>query len=102
MNFYPDFYNNKVYHMRVTFEYNAWAPWNKAQYSDTLLPDVLRLYKRWYPMSNDFIKISDKLKGTIYVKIDGNRRIIIGRYNDMQIHADYTDLLVEQQLNKSR
>jgi hypothetical protein len=26
MNFYPDFYDNKVANMRVTFQYNAWAP----------------------------------------------------------------------------
>src|ERR1043165_7156382 len=28
MNFYPDFYENRIYHMRVSFQYNGWAPWN--------------------------------------------------------------------------
>src|SRR5665647_518676 len=74
MNFYPDFLDNKISHMRVTFQYNAWAPWNKAQFSDSLLPDVLRFYKKWYPAGNEFIAITDKVKGTIYVKVDGNRR----------------------------
>ena len=60
MNFYPDFYENKIYHMRVIFQYDGWAPWNKAQYADSLLPDILRLYKKWYPGSNEFIKITDK------------------------------------------
>ena len=100
MNFYPDFYEDKVYHMRVTFQYNTWAPWNKTQFADTLLPDVLRLYKQWYPGGNEFIEMTDKVKGTIYVKVDGNRRIILGRYDDMIVKADYTDLLIEEQLEK--
>jgi hypothetical protein len=98
MNFYPDFHENKIFHMRVTFQYNAWAPWNKAQFSDSLLPDVLRLYKQWYPGGNPFIKMEDKDKRVIYVKVDGNRRILLGRQDDMIIRADYTDLLVEKKL----
>jgi hypothetical protein len=101
MNFYPDFHENKIYHMRVIFQYNAWAPWNKAQYADSLLPDILRLYKKWYPGSNEFIKITDKVKGTIYVKVDDNRRITVGKYDDAQVHVDYTDLLVEKKLKKA-
>jgi hypothetical protein len=98
MNFYPDFYQDKIYHMRVTFAYNAWAPWNKNQFADSLLPDVLHLYERWYPAGNDFLKMANKEKGVIYIKVDGNRRIIIGKYNDQEVHVDYTDLLVEKQL----
>ncbi|MEP7108267.1 MAG: hypothetical protein ABI760_09790 [Ferruginibacter sp.] len=100
MNFYPDFYENRICNMRVTFQYNAWAPWNKAQFSDTLLPDVLELYKKWYQVGNEFIKITDKVKGTIYVKVDGNRRITVGKYDDMIVKADYTDLLIEKKLKK--
>lgn len=101
MDFYPDFHDNKIYHMRVVFQYNAWAPWNKAQYSDTLLPDVLLMFKKWYPGGNEFIKMTDKLRGTIYVKVDGNRRITLGRFDDMVVKADYTDLLVEEKLKKA-
>jgi hypothetical protein len=98
MNFYPDFHENKIFHMRVTFQYNAWAPWNKAQFSDTLLPDVLRLYRQWYPGGNPFIEMKDSTKGTIYVKVDGNRRILLGKQDDMVVRADYTDLLIEKKL----
>ena len=83
MNFYPDFYQNKIYKMRVNFQYDSWAPWNKQLYADSLLQDVLKLYKNWYNRGNPFIKINDKEKGMLYVKVDGNRRITIGRYNDM-------------------
>lgn len=100
MNFYPDFLDNKISHMRVNFQYNAWAPWNKAQFADSLLPDLLQLYKKWYPGGNEFIKITDKTKGTIYVKVDGNRRITLGRYDDMIVKADYSDLIIEEKIKK--
>lgn len=100
MNFYPDFYQNKIYKMRVNFQYDGWAPWNKKLYADSLLPDVLRLYKTWYNKGNPFVEINDKEKGTLYVKVDGNRRITIARYDDMLVKVDYTDLLIEQRMKK--
>jgi len=100
MNFYPDFYKKKIYKMRVNFQYDSWAPWNKQLYADSLLQDVLKLYKNWYNRGNPFIKINDKEKGLLYVKVDGNRRITIGRYNDMLVKVDYTDLLAEEQMKK--
>ena len=45
MNFYPDFYENKICKMRVDFQYDGWAPWNKNLYADSLLPDVVNLYR---------------------------------------------------------
>ena len=100
MNFYPDFYEDKIFSMWATIQYDAWAPWNKSLQADSLLPDVLQLYKKWYPTGNDFISISDKDRGTIYVKVDGNRRITIGKYNDGVVKVDYTDLLIEEKLKK--
>jgi hypothetical protein len=101
MNFYPEFNADKINRMLVTFDYDSWAPWNKERFSDKLLPDVVNLYKKWYPQGNEFIEMEDKEKGRkIYIKVDGNRRIIIGRYNDRVVRADYTDMLVEKQLKK--
>jgi hypothetical protein len=62
--------------------------------------DVLHLYEKWYSEGNSFIQLNDETKGTIYVKVDGNRRITIGRYNDMIVKVDYTDLLLEKQGKK--
>ncbi|MEJ7680166.1 MAG: hypothetical protein WKG06_20360 [Segetibacter sp.] len=39
-------------------------------------------------------------KSTIYVKIDGNRRITIGKKDDMDVKVEYTDLLTEQKSKK--
>jgi hypothetical protein len=58
------------------------------------------MYKKWYPDGNPFLILTDKARGTIYVKVDGNRRITIGRFNDMMVKVDYTDLLIEKKLKK--
>ena len=100
MNFYPDFYENKIYKMRVDFQYDGWAPWNKNLYADSLLPEVVKLYSKWYPKGNEFISLKDSTRGTIYIKVDGNRRITIGKYSDMLVKADFTDLLIEEKLKK--
>jgi hypothetical protein len=96
MNFYPEFKSGRVSNMWVKFQYTGWVPWNKKLDSDDLLPDVLQLYKKWYPAGNPFLEITDKEKGTIYVKVDGNRRIIIGRFDDVEVKVDYTDLSLEK------
>lgn len=99
MNFYPDFHNNRIYRMKTDFSYNGWAPWNRHLFADSLQLDVVRLYKNWYG-ENNFIQMNDSLRGTLFVKVDGNRRIIIGKYDDMHVKVDYTDLLVDKELNK--
>lgn len=97
MNFYPEFNNGRIYKMWARFQYDGWMPWNKELSSDSLFADVLKLYQKWYPSGNPFITISDKERGTLYIKIDGNRRIILSRYDDVEVKADYTDLNIEQQ-----
>ena len=99
MNFYPDFKQGRIYKMRVRFRYDAFAPWNKQMFADSLQLDVLRLLKKWYK-DRDFIPITDKTKGTIFVQVDGNRRIIIGKFDDAQVKVDYTDLLVDEKNKK--
>jgi hypothetical protein len=92
MNFYPAFKDGKIQRLWTKFRYKGWAPWNKELSSARLLPDVVALYKRWYSAGNPFITISDSKRGTLYVKIDGNRQIVIGIYDDTDVKAEYTDL----------
>ena len=96
MNFYPDFNDSTIWRMRVNFQYDGWSPWNKHMAADSLLPDVLSMYKRWYSDGNSFIPVNDKARGTLYVKVDGNRRITIGKYDDVLVKVEYTDMLVEK------
>lgn len=100
LNFYPRFANNRISNMVATFQYNAWAPWNKQLFADSLLPRILKLYKQWYSNGNPFLEINDPVKKTIYVKVDGNRRITIGKSDDMIVKVDYTDLLTELKTKK--
>lgn len=95
MNFFPEFRQDSVYKLWAQVEYDAWAPWNKHLFSDSLLTDMVRLYSQWYP-GNAFMRIADPKRGIIYVKVDGNRRIILGRKDDAHVNVDYTDLLVEK------
>lgn len=99
MDFYPEIDKNGINKMMVTFEYDGWAPWNKHLFSDSLLLDVLQLYRKWYSEGNSFIEIKESGKSTIYVKVDGNRRIVVGKKDDMVVKADYTNLLNEQKKN---
>ena len=99
MNFYPELNNGKINKMSVSFQYDAWAPWNKHLFADSLLPDLLNLYNKWYINGNPFIKIGEK-ENRIYVKVDGNRRITIRKQDDMDVKVEYTDLLNEQKNKK--
>lgn len=99
MNFYPDFNEGRIYRMRVSYSFEAWAPWNKKLYADSLFPQVLNYYQKGYG-GNDFIRIEDTARGIIYVKVDGNRRIIAGKPDDHDVKIDITDLLVEKSLEK--
>lgn len=96
MNFYPAFHDDKIYQMPVTISYDAWAPWNKHLFGDSLQLDVLKFFEKKY--GEGFIKIEHPEKGAAYVKVDGNRRISIFKENDMSVKVLYTDLLVEKEI----
>jgi len=98
MNFYPTFYENKIYQMPVVVKYDAWAPWNRNLYADSLQQDLLRLFKKWY--GKDFIKVHDKKKGLIYIKVDGNRSIAILQENDMYVDVLFTDLITQKKMKE--
>lgn len=96
MNFYPDFYEDKIFQMPVTIAYEAFAPWNPDLSADTLQLDVLNLFEEWY--GKGFMKIESPERGTAYVKVDGNRRITIFKLDELDIHVLFTDLNVEKEI----
>lgn len=100
MNFYPDFNDGTIWKMRVNIHYDGWSPWNKYLNADSLLPAVLTMYKKWYNEGNAFIQINDEKRGTVYVKVDGNRRITLRKYDDVIVKIEYSDLLVEKKIKK--
>ena len=42
--------------------------------------------------------MNDKLRGSIYIKIDGNRRITVGKADEMNVKVIFTDLYVEDKV----
>ena len=99
MNFYTEFFQNKIYEMPVQFLYNGWSPWNKKLSSDNLIEDVLKLYETIY--GDNFIKVIHPKRGIAYVKVNGNRRITIFMEDDMHVWAVFTDMSVKHALNDS-
>jgi hypothetical protein len=93
LNFYPDFYEDKIVELPVRFKYNGWAPWNKSLSSDSLQLDVLKWYEKEY--GGSFISVAHSKWGTAYVNIKGNRRISIFKEDDMHVRAVFKDMLVE-------
>lgn len=97
MNFYPDFYEGQVFRMPVSFHYDAWAPWNKELFADSLLPEVVLMLEEWY--GDGFIEMQhpERENLRVFVKVDGNRRIRVWRKDDRFVFADFTDLLVHRE-----
>jgi len=98
MNFYPDFQDSAIWKMRVSFHYDGWMPWNKSLGADSLIKEVVGMYKKWHSEGNSFMQIDDEKKGTVYVKVDGNRRITIKKHDDVAVKVEYVDMLVEKQI----
>lgn len=76
MFFYPEFNKETrgIRNMPMMFTYKAWAPWNPQYKPDSLLPKVMDMFVDWYG-GNEFIEVVHPEKGTVFVKVDGNRRI---------------------------
>jgi len=86
MLFFGDFNKDKIMTgMDFQFYYSAWSIWNKDLQSYQLVPVVMDSLRKWYP-GNDFIKVplaKDSLD--IFVKVDGNRRIVIKPLDDNRV-----------------
>ena len=100
MRFYPNFIDNQIYEMPVEFTYTNWSPWAKETSGDSLLPDVLRMYEKWY--GKDFIKMEQEGKKDSWVMIEANRRLIVYRKDTSTVFAKYDDLLLTNKLAKQR
>ncbi len=94
MNFYPAFQDKKIIEMPVTITYDSWAPWNKRTFADSLQVDIKNLFEKWY--GPGFIHTGHPEKGGVFVKIDGNRRIVIAKMDDKVAKVLFTDMSVKK------
>ena len=102
VNFYPTFFNDKVYEMPVKFNYKAWAPWNPQFSKDTLHLELVKLFEKWY--GNGFMEVTHTDKGKAFVKIDGNRRISLYKNKNVDgiVWALYTDMSMQKEVEAAK
>lgn len=99
MRFYPNFFEDKIYEMPVEFVYEAWAPWNSSLSADSLLYDVKKLMETWYGGEfRPFTNKDDNL--TVWVKVDGNRRVRMYIKNISTVKVEFLDLTVNPIIEK--
>lgn len=68
--------------VELNYSYTSWAPWNKKRQSSFLLEDLKNKFRKEYG-GNDFIEIKiDHNKVKAFVKIDGNRQILMYEKGD--------------------
>ncbi len=96
MQFYPTFYEDKIYEMPVLFSYESWAPWNKQYSADTLLVKLKPVLEKWY--GGEFKKLDHETMGTVYYKMDGKRRLNYFKRDDQFVQLVFTDLKIEKML----
>lgn len=102
MDFYPTFYEDRIYEMPVTFTYDGWSPWIKGQRADSLKVEVLGLMEKWFGAGFIEIENPNLNGGNAYVKVDGNRRISIYNLDDTKVFVDFVDLPVLKEIKKSQ
>lgn len=91
LDFFPIFKNGRIQSFEGFTMYKAWAPWNKELWSDRLIEDTRELFEETYP-GNAFFPIKSPGRGTAYVKVDGNRRIVLYYLEDSKVNVLFSDL----------
>lgn len=98
MSFYPKFVDGKIFEIPVQFKYNDWELWNEDLSVENLLEDVIGVLESWY--GEGFIKmINEDGSKTVWVKVDGNRRIRVYRQSVSAVAVVFTDLLKLNEIN---
>jgi hypothetical protein len=100
MRFYPTFHDDKINEMPVLYSYYTWAPWNKQYWADTLLTEMLEVYKDYY--GDDFKVLNHKTMGKIYYQMKGRRRINLFKKDDQFVQAVFTDMKVEKEIKEKQ
>jgi len=91
LDFFPIFKEEKIQSFQGFTMYTGWAPWNKHLWSDQLIEDTREVLEGWYP-GNKFFAIKSPGRGKAYVKVDGNRRIVLYYVEDSKVNVLISDL----------
>jgi hypothetical protein len=94
MNFYPQFKNDRINEMPISFSYKSYEFFNQKMTTETILNDVKKLMEQWY--GNNFFVTSlplpfpANIKG--YALVQGNRRVLIFVEKEVEVMVFITDL----------
>jgi len=83
--------DNIVRGIKKRYSYSSWAPWNEERHATVLLKKIKKHYLSQYE-GNDFIEVDierEKIKS--YVKIDGNRQILIYSVDSKEVIVKIED-----------
>jgi len=100
VDFFPNFYQGKIYEMETSYRYVNWAPWWKDLYAEKLKYRLLAIYEKTY--GEGFLEIKSTDDKVAYVKVDGNRRISIYQKDDQLVRVIFTDLTKEKLAEKDK
>ena len=91
--FYGIFNDNDIMTgLDMRFYFLGWAPWNKQLQSDKLLPVAINKLMEWYPGNNFVLIENENFPNETFVKIDGNRQILIHIIDEKNVRAQLLDL----------
>lgn len=99
MNFYPNFYKDRINEMPIKFQYEAWAPWNRHLFADSLQLELVKWFEHEY--GEGFIKTQHPKFGNVYAKVDGNRSVVLWKVDDGIVQALIKDLSVKENSQKT-
>ncbi len=92
INFYPDFFQDKVAIFRMYFNHKQWSPWNKALYAEKISPFAIDYLSKTYNTS--FREMKTPNGKPFWLSIAGNRQIRLFRKDDKTLACDISDLSV--------
>ena len=96
LEFYPVFKDDKIQSMTGFAHYIGWAPWNKHLWAESMIEELKTLFESWY--GPGFFRIKSPGRGAAYVKIDGNRRIVLYYNRDERVEFLFSDLTNEDNI----
>ena len=94
MSFFGTFDNQRILNgFDIQFNFLGWSDWNIDYQSPVLLDQIKDSILTWFP-GNDFIQVKiDESVKTAYVKIDGNRRVVMYTMNSKDVVVKINNLL---------
>jgi len=92
MLFYGSFDEEKIMRgLKMKLSYVSWAPWNEELHSPELAKNIRPYFMKLYG-GNDFIEVDLVKDYKTYVKVDGNRQIVIFPQTTKDVMVKIDDL----------